>query len=111
MRRKRGTAMSPLASPFSDHGANSRLRELVTPIRPDDVGVSLVEGLAPGAKQMAPELWDLLGGSALIALGGEITIGMGTKPDGSVLLYAGVKTRGDSARRSFERCKRPGPAS
>jgi 2-polyprenyl-6-methoxyphenol hydroxylase-like FAD-dependent oxidoreductase len=83
-------------------GANSRLRELVTPIRPEYVGVSLVEGLVPGAKQMIPELWDLLGGSALIALGGERTIGMGTKPDGSVLLYAGVKTRGDSARRSFE---------
>src|SRR5580692_3932530 len=52
-------------------GANSRLRELVTPIRPKYVGVSLVEGLVPGAKQMIPELWDLLGGSALIALGGE----------------------------------------
>jgi 2-polyprenyl-6-methoxyphenol hydroxylase-like FAD-dependent oxidoreductase len=69
--------------------------------------VSLVEGLVPGAKQMIRELWDLLGGSALIALGGERTIGMGTKPDGSVLLYAGVKTRGDSARRSFEEASGP----
>jgi 2-polyprenyl-6-methoxyphenol hydroxylase-like FAD-dependent oxidoreductase len=89
-------------------GANSRLRELVTPIRPEYVGVSLVEGLVPEAKQMIPELWDLLGGSALIALGGERTIGMGTKPDGSVLLYAGVKTRDDSARRSFEEASGPG---
>jgi 2-polyprenyl-6-methoxyphenol hydroxylase-like FAD-dependent oxidoreductase len=88
-------------------GANSRLRELVTPIRPEYVGVSLVEGLVPGAKQMIPELWDLLGGSALIALGGERTIGMGTKPDGSVLFYAGVKTRDDSARRSFEEASGP----
>jgi 2-polyprenyl-6-methoxyphenol hydroxylase-like FAD-dependent oxidoreductase len=88
-------------------GANSRLRELVTPIRPEYVGVSLVEGLVPEAKQMIPELWDLLGGSALIALGGERTIGMGTKPDGSVLLYAGVKTHGDSARRSFEEAGGP----
>ena len=88
-------------------GANSRLRELVTSIRPEYVGVSLVEGLVPAAKQTIPELWDLLGGSALIALGGERTIGMGTKPDGSVLLYAGVKTRGDSARRSFEEASGP----
>src|SRR5580700_8708526 len=88
-------------------GANSRLRELVTPIRPQYVGVSLVEGLVPAAKHAIPELWDLLGGSALIALGGERTIGMGTKPDGSVLLYAGVKTRGDSARRSFEEASGP----
>jgi 2-polyprenyl-6-methoxyphenol hydroxylase-like FAD-dependent oxidoreductase len=88
-------------------GASSRLRELVTPIRPEYVGVSLVEGLVPMAKQMIPELWDLLGGSALIALGGERTIGMGTKPDGSVLFYAGVKTRGDSARRRFEEATGP----
>lgn len=73
-------------------GANSRMRELVTPIQPQYVGVSLVEGLVPAAKRAIPELWDLLGGSALIALGGERTIGMGTKPDGSVLLYAGLKT-------------------
>jgi hypothetical protein len=32
---------------------------------------------------------------------------MGTKPDGSGLLYAGVKTRGDPARRSFEEATDP----
>ena len=83
-------------------GANSRLRELVTPIRPEYVGVSLVEGLIHEAKQTIPGLWDLLGGAALIALGGERTIGIGTKPDGSVLFYAGVKTRGSSERQNFE---------
>src|SRR5271156_4949221 len=100
------TALADIA--IGGDGASSRLRELVTPIRPEYVGVSLVEGLVPEAKQMIPELWDLLGGSALIALGGERTIGMGTKPDGSVLLYAGVKTRGDSERRSFEEASGPG---
>ncbi len=89
-------------------GANSRFRELVTAIRPEYVGVSLVEGLVPAAKQTIPELWDLLGGAALIALGGEKTIGLGTKPDGSVLLYAGVKTRDAAARRSFEGASGPG---
>jgi hypothetical protein len=69
--------------------------------------VSLVEGLVPAAKQTIPELWDLLGGSALIALGSERTIGIGTKPDGSVLLYEGVKTRDDAARRSFEGASGP----
>jgi 2-polyprenyl-6-methoxyphenol hydroxylase-like FAD-dependent oxidoreductase len=82
-------------------GANSRLRELVTPIRPEYVGVSLVEGLVPAAKQTLPKLWDLLGGSALIALGGERTIGMGTKPDGSVLFYAGLKTDDPAATSQF----------
>ena len=88
-------------------GANSRLRELVTSIRPEYVGVSLVEGLVPAAKRTIPELWDLLGGSALIALGGERTIGMGTKPDGSVLLYAGLKTDDGAARQSLEEASGP----
>jgi 2-polyprenyl-6-methoxyphenol hydroxylase-like FAD-dependent oxidoreductase len=85
------------------------LRELVTPIRPEYVGVSLVEGLVPAAKQTIPELWDLLGGSALIALGGERTIGMGTKPDGSVLFYAGLKTQDAAARQSLEEASGPNP--
>lgn len=88
-------------------GANSRLRELVTPIRPKYVGVSLVEGLVPTAEQTMPELWDLLGGSALIALGGERTIGMGTKPDGSVLMYAGIKTDDSALRHSLEATTNP----
>jgi 2-polyprenyl-6-methoxyphenol hydroxylase-like FAD-dependent oxidoreductase len=88
-------------------GANSRLRELVTPIRPEYVGVSLVEGLVPAAKQTIPELWDLLGGSALIALGGERTIGMGTKPEGSVLIYAGLKTHDGAAREGLEEASGP----
>jgi 2-polyprenyl-6-methoxyphenol hydroxylase-like FAD-dependent oxidoreductase len=88
-------------------GANSRLRELVAPIRPEYVGVSLVEGLIPAAKEAIPELWDLLGGSALIALGGERTIAMGTKPDGSVLLYAGIKTDDSAQKQSLEAAKNP----
>jgi 2-polyprenyl-6-methoxyphenol hydroxylase-like FAD-dependent oxidoreductase len=88
-------------------GANSRLRELVTPIRPQYVGVSLVEALVPAAKDAIPELWALLGGSALIALGGERTIGMGTKPDGSVLFYAGLKTDDATARQGLQEASDP----
>ena len=99
------TALADIA--IGSDGANSRLRELVTSIRPEYVGVSLVEGLVPAAKQMIPELWDLLGGSALIALGGERTIGMGTKPDGSVLFYAGLKTQDAAAREGLEEASGP----
>jgi 2-polyprenyl-6-methoxyphenol hydroxylase-like FAD-dependent oxidoreductase len=88
-------------------GSNSRLRELVTPIRHQYVGVSLVEALVPAAKDVIPELWGLLGGSALIALGGERTIGMGTKPDGSVLFYAGLKTDDPAAKQSIEEAISP----
>ncbi|MGO4514455.1 FAD-dependent oxidoreductase [Terriglobus sp. 2YAB30_2] len=99
------TALADIA--IGGDGANSRLRELVTPIRPQYVGVSLVEGLVPAAKQTIPELWDLLGGSALIALGGERTIGIGTKPDESVLLYAGLKTDDRAVRQSLEEAVDP----
>jgi 2-polyprenyl-6-methoxyphenol hydroxylase-like FAD-dependent oxidoreductase len=99
------TALADLA--IGSDGANSRLRALVTPIRPEYVGVSLVEGLVPAAKEAIPTLWNLLGGSALIALGGERTIGMGTKPEGSVLFYAGLKTHGDTAMRSLEAARGP----
>ena len=83
-------------------GANSRLRTLVTPIRPRYVGVSLVEGSVPEARQAVPELWRLLEGSALIALGSARTLGMGTKPDGSILFYAGLRSSQTSDRQSLE---------
>jgi 2-polyprenyl-6-methoxyphenol hydroxylase-like FAD-dependent oxidoreductase len=43
------TALADIA--IGSDGANSRLRELVTPIRPEYVGVSLVEGLVRAAQQ------------------------------------------------------------
>jgi len=99
------TALGDIA--IGSDGANSRLRKLVTPIQPEYVGVSLVEALVPAAKQTIPELWSLLGGAALMALGGERTIGMGTKPDGSVLVYSGLKTKDDVLRESLEEATSP----
>jgi 2-polyprenyl-6-methoxyphenol hydroxylase-like FAD-dependent oxidoreductase len=99
------TALADIA--IGSDGANSRLRRLVTSIRPEYVGVALVEALVPTAKETIPVLWSLLGGSALMALGGERTIGMGTKPDGSVLIYAGLKTHDDTAGRSLKEATSP----
>ena len=83
-------------------GANSRLRAVVTPVAPEYVGVALVEGVVAAGKDAVPELWSLLGGAALIALGNERTLGMGTKPDGSILFYAGVKTSDSEAKQRLE---------
>ncbi len=88
-------------------GANSRLRALVTPIAPEYVGVTLVEGIVPAAKDAVPELWELLGGAALIALGNERTLGMGTKPDGSILFYAGLKTEDSQGKQPAEKAETP----
>jgi 2-polyprenyl-6-methoxyphenol hydroxylase-like FAD-dependent oxidoreductase len=83
-------------------GANSRLRAVVTPIPPQYVGVTLIEGVVPAAQDAVPELWSLLGGAALIALGNERTIGMGTKPDGSILFYAGLKSTDSGDKQRLE---------
>jgi 2-polyprenyl-6-methoxyphenol hydroxylase-like FAD-dependent oxidoreductase len=66
------------------------------------VGVALIEGLVPAAKDAVPELWSLLGGAALIALGNERTLGMGTKPDGSILFYAGLKSTEQEEKQRLE---------
>jgi 2-polyprenyl-6-methoxyphenol hydroxylase-like FAD-dependent oxidoreductase len=83
-------------------GANSRLRAVVTPVPPQYVGIALIEGVVPTAKDTVPELWGLLGGAALMALGNERTLGMGTKPDGSILLYAGLKSTDPGDKQHFE---------
>lgn len=88
-------------------GANSRLRALVTPIRPEYAGVTLVEGWVPDAAKAVPEIAGLLGGAALMALGAEQTLGAGTKEDGSVLFYAGLKAPDDGAKGDLERASSP----
>ena len=77
------------------------------PFAPQYVGVSLVEGSVPAARLAVPELWHLLEGSALIALGNERTLGMGTKPDGSILFYAGLKSDDPQARQTLEQSNTP----
>lgn len=72
-------------------GANSRLRPLVTPIRPAYAGVTLIEGQVSDGATAVPTLWAMLDGAALIALGAEQTLAMATKSDGSLLFYAGLR--------------------
>jgi hypothetical protein len=63
--------------------------------------------LVPAAKPAIPEFWDLLSGAALITIDSERSIVMGTKPEGSVLIYAGLQTYDNTARRSLEEASGP----
>ncbi len=83
-------------------GANSRLRALVTRVRPAYAGVSLVEGYVPRAATVVPEVCAVLGGSAVMALGGEKTLGLGMKADGGVLFYAGLRNPDEEAREALK---------
>ena len=88
-------------------GANSRLRSLVTETKPAYVGVTLVEGNIADAETAVPEIWEMVGGSALIALGHGQTLAMATKQDGNLLFYAGLKASKESGgSRSLSRVGR-----
>lgn len=83
-------------------GANSRLRAMVTPVRPAYAGVSLIEGYVPSAESAVPELCALLGGSALLAMGAEKTLAMATKSDGGILFYAGLRNPDAHTRETLD---------
>ncbi len=74
-------------------GANSRLRPHVTPIRPTYSGVTIFEGNIADAAADLPHFVQRLSGGyrAILAVGGEKSLAMGTKGDGSAAFYCGFK--------------------
>ena len=74
-------------------GVNSRLRPSVTSIRPVYSGVMIVEGNIADAAADLPAFLKLLSGGfrAILAVGGEKSLAMGTKGDGSAAFYCGFK--------------------
>ena len=83
-------------------GVNSRLRSLVTPIRPVYSGVTIVEGNIADAVDAVPGLVTLLDGKyrAVMALGGERSLAAGLKGDGSATFYGGLQVPEEWARQS-----------
>jgi 2-polyprenyl-6-methoxyphenol hydroxylase-like FAD-dependent oxidoreductase len=77
-------------------GANSRLRAVVTDVPPRYVGVTLIEGYVPAAKDAVPEILSLMAGPSL-----------GTKPDGGILFYAGLKSMDPEDKRRFDDASQP----
>jgi 2-polyprenyl-6-methoxyphenol hydroxylase-like FAD-dependent oxidoreductase len=72
-------------------GANSKIRPLVTPIRPFYSGLMVVEGAVYDAAQHAPHVSQLLQGGKIFALGDERSLIVSTKGDGSLAFYFGFK--------------------
>lgn len=81
-------------------GANSRIRPLVTPIRPCYAGVTAVEGAVYNSAQNAPGIHQLLQGGKIFALGESKTLIVSAKGDGSLAFYTGGKTSETWARDS-----------
>ncbi len=72
-------------------GANSKIRTLITDIKPIYSGVTIVEGNIYNAEKNAPKLWELVKGGKIFALGNEQTIILSAKGEGSLSFYTGCK--------------------
>jgi 2-polyprenyl-6-methoxyphenol hydroxylase-like FAD-dependent oxidoreductase len=81
-------------------GANSKIRPLVTPIRPFYSGVMVVEGAVYDAAKHAPRVSQLLQGGKIFAMGDEKTLIVSSKGDGSLAFYVGFKAPESWARNS-----------
>ncbi|GAB3872950.1 NAD(P)/FAD-dependent oxidoreductase [Hymenobacter segetis] len=81
-------------------GANSKIRPVLTPIRPFYSGVTVVEGSLPNSAQHAPRLHELVRGGKVFAMGDVKTLIISAKGDGSLAFYTGCKTTETWARNS-----------
>ncbi|MBH8558279.1 FAD-dependent oxidoreductase [Hymenobacter negativus] len=72
-------------------GANSKIRPLLTPIRPFYSGVTIVEGTVYDSAQNAPQLHALTKGGKIFALDDAKTLVVSAKGDGSLTFYTGCK--------------------
>ncbi|WP_158798834.1 NAD(P)/FAD-dependent oxidoreductase [Pedobacter sp. L105] len=70
-------------------GANSKVRPLITPIKPFYAGITVVEGNIYNAETNAPQLAELLKGGKIFALGDSRTVILSAKGDGSISFYTG----------------------
>ncbi|MCI1189023.1 FAD-dependent monooxygenase [Hymenobacter sp. DH14] len=73
-------------------GANSKIRPLLTPIRPFYSGVTIVEGTVYDSAHHAPRLHRLTQGGKIFALDDSRTLVVSAKGDGSLTFYTGCKT-------------------
>lgn len=72
-------------------GANSKIRPLITPIKPLYSGVTAIEGNVYDAERTVPQIYKRLKGGKIFAFGTGKTIIVSAKGDGSLAFYAGFK--------------------
>lgn len=73
-------------------GANSKIRPLISSIKPVYSGVTVIEGNIYDAARNAPMLSALVQGGKVFALGGGKTIILSAKGDGCLSFYTGCRT-------------------
>ncbi|WP_020598114.1 FAD-dependent oxidoreductase [Spirosoma panaciterrae] len=73
-------------------GANSKIRPLITPVKPFYSGITIVEGSVYDAETKVSAIHTLLMGGKIFALGDEKTLIVSSKGDGSLVFYTGCQT-------------------
>lgn len=81
-------------------GANSKLRKYITDIAPVYSGITIVEGNIYDAATHVSQLWKLVNGGKVFALGLEKSIILSAKGDGSLSFYTGTKETEDWVKNS-----------
>ncbi|TKC58476.1 FAD-dependent monooxygenase [Pedobacter hiemivivus] len=72
-------------------GANSKIRHLITPLKPVYSGVTAIEGSIYDAQHKVPRIFELLKDGKIFGFGTGKTIIVSSKGDGSVAFYAGFR--------------------
>lgn len=72
-------------------GANSKMRIYLNHIQPIYSGITIVEGNIYHAAQNAPQLWALVNGGKIFAMGEEQSLILSAKGEGSLSFYTGCK--------------------
>lgn len=81
-------------------GANSKIRQFVTPIKPFYSGVTVLQGNIYNSEKNVPKIHSLLQGGKIMALGDSKTLSVSAKGDGSLDFYLGWKASADWATKS-----------
>ncbi len=71
-------------------GARSKIRPLITPIKPYYVGITGIEGTVYNAAVAAPRIHNLLKGGKIMAFGNNQSLFVSSKGDGSFSFFTGA---------------------
>ena len=81
-------------------GASSKIRQIVTPIKPYYSGITFLTGNIENSEKNAPRLHQLVKGGKISGMGDSKTIFLSEKGDGSLDFYIGFKAATDWAEKT-----------
>ena len=73
-------------------GANSKIRPYITPIKPFFAGMTAIESAVYNAETASPQIFKLLNGGKIFAMGDSKSLIVSSKGDGSMAFYTGCNS-------------------